>query len=401
MALGPDVGGGGGGVGPGPWFAHFLRMRSAAHVTRGPGPAAVVALRRAGYTVKLTRGKVHYSEPGGKRLGKHAARNIGRVLLGKKPVGGGGKFARATVAAWRLLNPFPTATAAPPPTKWPYRPSPGASDQVPDTSGRYSPWPPQPQAPSPPPRGPSLPDAYPVPVALPGLYSNIWAMVIAYAAAYALPYLVKKVTETWDEYFGRWQAQKEANERALHRRKPGGPGSAAPRTQPPRHPAPTAPGRGDPFPSTPAPQVTVNVTVTAPPQVSAPSPAVVPAQTPSAAPTTAPATTPTPVSPKKPLWQLLLEQYGSAQFQQKGKRPIKVVNFTDPLTASYARGVDSFAQPYGDYAAWSPDATGTDACTCPKKKGKKRKKRTVCYRGTYTETASGLTKRKREKVPCK
>lgn len=36
-----------------------------------------------------------------------------------------------------------------------------------------------------------------------------------------------------------------------------------------------------------------------------------------------------------------------------------------------------------------------------KQKRKPKKKRTVCYRGTYTETASGLFKRRKEKIKCR
>lgn len=54
------------------------------------------------------------------------------------------------------------------------------------------------------------------------------------------------------------------------------------------------------------------------------------------------------------------------------------------------------------YAQPQPVAS-TAKCKCPKPKKRKsgpRKKRTVCYKGSYVETASGLRKRKREQVPC-
>jgi hypothetical protein len=43
-----------------------------------------------------------------------------------------------------------------------------------------------------------------------------------------------------------------------------------------------------------------------------------------------------------------------------------------------------------------------DKCHCkkPKKRGP-RKLRTVCYKGSYTETARGTSKRKREQIPCR
>lgn len=43
-----------------------------------------------------------------------------------------------------------------------------------------------------------------------------------------------------------------------------------------------------------------------------------------------------------------------------------------------------------------------DKCKCPKKQTKKRKRkpREECWKGSYTETAKGTLKRRREKVPC-
>jgi len=51
----------------------------------------------------------------------------------------------------------------------------------------------------------------------------------------------------------------------------------------------------------------------------------------------------------------------------------------------------------------SPIDTKADTCNCPKpKKDKKRKRkpRSICYAGSYRERANGLTKRKREQIPC-
>jgi hypothetical protein len=383
---------GSGGGGWGFVYSALTSARSIRRHPRGPGRAAQAALRRVG-VVRLPQGQ-YYSPPSitspqGRTLTDTEARNIGRVLIGKKPI----KNVQFYIdMAARLFNPISSADAA---TSGPYRPSPGASDQVPDTSGRYSPWPPAPTRPAPAPTTTS-PDKYPIPVGMPSAYGGIWGMIVSTAIFYGLPYLIKKASESWEAYFKRWTDREAKAEAARHRRTPGGPGR-----KPTIRPAPSRPsadpGRGNPFPSVPppAPQIII---IHMPPQVSAPDPATGPAQTPSAPPTPTPAPAP---AAKKPLWQQLLEQYGSAPFTQKGKRPIKVVNFMDSLTPSYSMGVDSAPMAYGDYAAWSPDSTGTDTCTCPKKKGKKRKKRTVCYRGTYTETASGLTKRKREKVPCK
>ncbi len=58
-----------------------------------------------------------------------------------------------------------------------------------------------------------------------------------------------------------------------------------------------------------------------------------------------------------------------------------------PLTAVGSPGVGSGGCPAG--------------CRPEPKKRKPRKRRDVCYQGTYTETASGLRKTKRRKVPCR
>lgn len=76
----------------------------------------------------------------------------------------------------------------------------------------------------------------------------------------------------------------------------------------------------------------------------------------------------------------------------------------DPLTPISPPGTDPLtwfntgSLPYPQAESASLD----DQCRerARRKRGKK-KPRTVCYSGTYTERASGLTKRKRRKVPCK
>jgi hypothetical protein len=76
----------------------------------------------------------------------------------------------------------------------------------------------------------------------------------------------------------------------------------------------------------------------------------------------------------------------------------------DPLTPISPPGIDPLtwfntgSLPYPQTESASLD----DQCRerARRKRGKK-KPRTVCYSGTYTERASGLTKRKRRKVPCK
>ena len=69
---------------------------------------------------------------------------------------------------------------------------------------------------------------------------------------------------------------------------------------------------------------------------------------------------------------------------------------TDPLTTPQTGALTS---PLGAFAG----VPSTADCSCSKKPGKKgkRKRRTICYEGTYRETASGTRKLRRQEVPCK
>jgi len=77
---------------------------------------------------------------------------------------------------------------------------------------------------------------------------------------------------------------------------------------------------------------------------------------------------------------------------------------TDPLTPVSPPGIDPLTWfntgtlPYPQAESASLDERCRERAR--RKRGKK-KPRSVCYSGTYTERASGLTKRKRRKVPCK
>lgn len=83
-------------------------------------------------------------------------------------------------------------------------------------------------------------------------------------------------------------------------------------------------------------------------------------------------------------------------------------SFSDPLTPYRPPGVDPLtpgaltgSNPWG---VSSPQPSSrNDRCDCrdQKRKRKKRKPRTECWQGTYTETPTGLTKRKRKKVTCR
>jgi len=68
----------------------------------------------------------------------------------------------------------------------------------------------------------------------------------------------------------------------------------------------------------------------------------------------------------------------------------------DPLTAPT---VDPLGSPAGP-GYTPPYSTRTSECDCKPKKRKPAKPRTECYKGSYVEKARGLTKTKREKVPC-
>lgn len=75
--------------------------------------------------------------------------------------------------------------------------------------------------------------------------------------------------------------------------------------------------------------------------------------------------------------------------------PLTVIN-NPPVASSYPMGFAS-----SSFGGFPPTPTKTKACSCgPKKKRGPRKRRTVCYKGSYVERASGITKRKREEVPC-
>jgi hypothetical protein len=108
----------------------------------------------------------------------------------------------------------------------------------------------------------------------------------------------------------------------------------------------------------------------------------------------------------KPFWQKALP-YASPLLLPlltgKGKRTTRS-RFSDPLTQPQGSGLPSSQTTSSSYYAFGGggSSTGTSDCTCPggKKRGKK-KRRTVCYAGTYTERASGLSKLKKRKVPCK
>lgn len=262
----------------------------------------------------------------------------------------------------------------------------------------------------PPPKAPPNPNTMPPPRGMPPAFGTIWQQLVAYALIWALPYIVKKANESWSEYFARWQAREAAHRAAMSRRKPGGPGR-----KPTINPAP--PPRAPDRPGVPT---------SAPPVAAAPT-IIINMPQPPAAPR-APAPTPKPKTPKpgaglsvpkiyrKPLpvptvpvsvpaWKryatLAAPFAPSILGLLKPAAAQKVRVFVDPLTVPQETVGNYFqleTAPSGAFGGSKP--TGSKTCSCAPKKRGKRKRRTVCYKGSYVERATGITKRKRERVPC-
>ena len=120
--------------------------------------------------------------------------------------------------------------------------------------------------------------------------------------------------------------------------------------------------------------------------------------------------TPAPAPPAKvPLWLTLLPIFGPSlmQFIRPDQGTRNIIRLTDPLTQPQTPtipGLTTNTTTLTSYAPFggSPGAVGTNTCECkaPRKKGRK-KKRTVCYSGTFTEKANGIRKVKKRKVACK
>ena len=122
-----------------------------------------------------------------------------------------------------------------------------------------------------------------------------------------------------------------------------------------------------------------------------------------------PRAVPPPPPPPKPLWLTLLPLVGPSLlgFLQPSQGNRTVVRLTDPLTRPQTdgnpfplTGVQTSVQNYSSFGPPSGGA-GTQQCECktPRKKGRK-KKRTVCYSGTFIERRDGTRKTKKRKVQC-
>jgi hypothetical protein len=119
---------------------------------------------------------------------------------------------------------------------------------------------------------------------------------------------------------------------------------------------------------------------------------------------------PPPAPAKTPLWLTLLPIVGPSLlgFLQPAQGNRTVLRLTDPLTQPQPGNGNPFpltgfqpaVQTYGAFGG-TPGAVGTNTCECkaPRKKGRK-KKRTVCYSGTFIERRDGTRKTKKRKVQC-
>lgn len=119
---------------------------------------------------------------------------------------------------------------------------------------------------------------------------------------------------------------------------------------------------------------------------------------------------PPPAPAKTPLWLQLLPIIGPSlmRFLQPGQGNRTVVRLTDPLTQPQPGNGNPFpltgfqpaVQSFGAFGG-TPGAVGTNTCECkaPRKK-RPKKKRTVCYSGTFIERRDGTRKIKKRKVQC-
>jgi hypothetical protein len=118
---------------------------------------------------------------------------------------------------------------------------------------------------------------------------------------------------------------------------------------------------------------------------------------------------PVPVKPV-PTWLKILKAVPAGtnplSLLQGGKGSKSSKQLGRALTALQSRGVSS-ALTQSSFSSFSgfggtPGKVGSKTCECkPKRKKKPKVPRQICYTGTYTERADGLTKLKRRKVPCR
>jgi hypothetical protein len=120
---------------------------------------------------------------------------------------------------------------------------------------------------------------------------------------------------------------------------------------------------------------------------------------------------PPPTPAKVPLWLTLLPIFGPSLLgflQPNATRT--TVRLTDPLTrpgtggnpfpsTGPLTGSNPLVQSYGAFGGSGAVGTNTCECKAPRKK-RRKKKRTVCYSGTFIERRDGTRKTKKRKVQC-
>lgn len=399
MASPDSGGGGGGGLGVAGVVLGGMHLGGLGRRLLGgsTNPQASRAVRRELLTIpgvdKLAPGK--YRLPAIPGVSPYTTTNVRRDL---------NRF----VTNWRAYSAGISASGP----VGPQIPVPTTPDAAPGHVNRPStgyptgyPYPPS----SAPPRGPTpKPNPNAPPPGMPGKYGTLWAVLIQVAIQYGWPILQKKISESWDAYFQRWM-DREAKLKGLpKRRTPGGPGQRPSR---PVTVSPNRPGTPGGPPVTAAPGAPPTIVIYNPP---APAPRPAPPAAPK--PTDGlsvpeiyrrPLPVPVPAPIPTPLWQQIALAVAPSALTPlskllgvgSGKRS----KLRDPLTVPQGPAVSFVTTNYPTQGggAFFGATPSSKTCRCgPKKKRGPRKKRTVCYKGSYTERASGITKRKRERVPC-
>jgi hypothetical protein len=113
-----------------------------------------------------------------------------------------------------------------------------------------------------------------------------------------------------------------------------------------------------------------------------------------------------PKAPPTPLWLQLAPLIGSPLLDLIGGAGGGKKRRRDPLTqptleqrSLTTNNTTLLTSPFGPPAGAGQVGTNTCECKAPRKK-RRKKKRTVCYSGTYIERADGTRKTKRRKVQC-
>lgn len=380
-------------TGSGPIFD--WAVNAAIQATRGninqPGPGQVAALEQAGYTseqVPIAMGRTYtvWYDPQGNRVARPDVRPTAAALIRNPPV----------------------VVAPPPPVFSPPVPSPGPPYQPPPPgsggSGSSGIPPSQPGGGQ---GNAGMDPNAPAPVPnVPVTVTTNWGQFIF---ANALPYMdaaIRYGIDYWARGNRPYQTEAPRSRRGPRGRKrlravQAGAGNPFPPAGPP--PRPGAPAARRPARETPARLDTIVVPKR---RMRDPLPNITIGQ--AEAILTAPSAPPA----KTPLWLQLLPIIGPSLLTSlwRDQGNARVIRLTDPLTQPQGplpggnpfplTGFQPAVQTYGAFGG-TPGAVGTKTCECkaPRKKGRK-KKRTVCYSGTYIERRDGTRKVKKRKVQC-